>query len=65
QTNFRLLVGFIILLFLAGDGLIYAFYGKGAAIMGLLCLGAGIAPLLLIGLILWAMEWFVKRAKRR
>lgn len=64
QTNVRLLVGFLILLFLIGDGLIYAFYGRGAALMGLLCLGAGLVPLLLIAVILWGLEWFVKRANR-
>lgn len=64
QTNVRLLVGFLILLFLIGDGLIYALYGRGAALMGLLCLGAGLVPLLLIAVILWGLEWFVKRANR-
>ena len=64
QTNVRLLVGFLILLFLIGDGLIYTFYGRGAALMGLLCLGAGLVPLLLIAVILWGLEWFVKRANR-
>jgi hypothetical protein len=62
QTNARLLIGFILILFLVGDGLIYYFYGQGAAVMGVLCLAAGTAPLLLIGLILWGMEWLVKRA---
>ncbi len=62
QTNIRLLVGFLLLLFLVGDGLIYAFYGPQSAIMGLICLGAGVAPLLLIFLILRGMEWIVKRA---
>jgi len=64
QTNTRLLVGFMLLLFLVGDGLIYAFYGRESAIMGLICLAAGTAPLLLIGLVLWGMEWVVKRANR-
>jgi len=64
QTNAQLLVGFLLLLFLIGDGLIYAFYGRQSAIMGLICLAAGVAPLLLIGLVLWGMEWIVKRAQR-
>ena len=61
QTNARLLIGFILILFLIGDGLIFLIYGKNAAILGALCLVAGLAPLLLIWLILLAMEWFVKR----
>ncbi len=44
QTNFRLLVGFFVLL-LIGDGLIYFIYGKGAAIFGMFCLLIGLAPL--------------------
>ena len=62
QTNFRLILGGILLLYLVGDGLIYWIYGSGAALMGLLCLTAGLAPLLLIILILGVMEWIVKRA---
>ena len=64
QTNTRLLVGGILILFVVGDGLIYLFYGRGAAVMGLLCLAAGLAPLLLIWLILTLMEWVVKKANQ-
>jgi len=52
QTNIRLLVGFILLLLLVGDGLIYLIYGQGAAVFGLLCILAGLSPLLLIYLVL-------------
>lgn len=65
QTNARLLIGFILILFLIGDGLIFLIYGRNAAILGALCLVAGLAPLLLIWLILLAMEWFVKRQNSR
>ena len=61
QTNIRLLIGFILLLVIVGDGLIYVFYGRGAALMGLACLGFGLAPLALIFLILFMMEWLVRR----
>ena len=64
QTNARLLAGFILILFLIGDGLIYWIYGRQAAIMGLVCLVAGLAPLVLIALVLWLMEWVVKRANQ-
>ena len=36
QTNFRLIVGGLLLLFIVGDGLIYIIYGSAAAISGLL-----------------------------
>ena len=63
QTNIRLLAGFLLILFIVGDALIWYFYGRGAALVGLFCLLAGTAPLLLIGLILWGMDVFVKRAR--
>jgi hypothetical protein len=59
QTNIRILVGFLLILFLVGDGLIYAIWGRGAAVMGMVCILAGLAPLVLTGLILWGIEWFV------
>ena len=64
QTNLRLWVGFILLLFLVGDGLIYIFFGRGAALMGAACLLLGLAPLVLIGLAMWSLDWIVKRANR-
>ncbi len=65
QTNIRLLVGFILILFLVGDGLIYNFYGRNAALFGLLCLVLGLAPLILIALALWGLEWLASRANPR
>jgi hypothetical protein len=62
NTNIRLLVGFILLLFIVGDGLIYLIYGPQGAIFGFICLIAGLAPLVLIALLLWILEWIVKRA---
>ncbi len=62
QTNTRLLIGGIALLFIVGDGLIYLFYGQQAALMGLICLLAGLSPLLIIWLLLLLVEWIVKRA---
>lgn len=62
NTNIRLFAGFIILLLTVGGSLIYMIYGVEGTIMGLICLLAGLAPLVLIALILWVMEWIVKRA---
>jgi len=62
NTNMRLLVGFILILIFVGGSLIYMIYGLQGAFFGLMCLLAGLAPLILIALILWIMEWIVKRA---
>ena len=64
QTNVQLAVGAVLLLFLVGDGLIYLIYGKGAALMGLTCLLIGLAPILLIFLLMLLLNWIVKLANR-
>ncbi len=64
QTNARLAVGGLILLFVVGDGLIYLFYGRSAAIFGFLCLIVGLLPLVLIWLVLWLVEAITKRANQ-
>jgi len=64
QTNIQLAVGGLLILFVVGVGLIWIIYGRNSAILGLLCLVAGLSPLGLIGLALWIMDWFVKRAGR-
>ncbi len=63
QTSARLWAGFLLLLFIVGDGLIYAIYGKSAARTGIRCLVGGTCPLLLIALTFWGFEWIVKRAR--
>jgi hypothetical protein len=64
QTNVRLGVGAFLLLFVVGLGLIYIVYGQGAALMGFLCLLAGLTPLVLIFLSLAVLDWIQKRANR-
>jgi hypothetical protein len=63
QTTIRLLVGFFILVFLVGDGLIYLFMGRNAAIMGLVCIGLALAPAILVWGLLAAMGWLVKKER--
>lgn len=60
QTNFRLVAGFLLVLFIVGDGLIYLFYGRNAALMGLVCLVAGITPVILIVGVLWLIDWIAQ-----
>jgi TM2 domain-containing membrane protein YozV len=62
QTNLRLIAGGLILLFVVGDGLIYLFYGASAAVLGLLCLLAGLTPVVLVTLIILLLDWITKRA---
>ena len=64
QTNVRLIIGAVFLLFLVGDGLIYLIYGSAAAISGLLCIGVGLFPVVLIFIVFLVMDWVVKRANR-
>jgi len=65
QTSFRLLAGFLLLVFLVGDGLIYLFMGRNAALMGLVCLALGLAPAVLVWLLLAGMGWLVKKERER
>lgn len=60
QTNVRLVIGFILLLLVVGDGLIYLFYGRGAAIMGVICVLGGLAPMIFILAVLWFIDWIVR-----
>lgn len=64
QTTFRLIVGGIILFFIIGVGLIYLIYGASAAAMGLVCLGAGILPVVIVLIVFAVMEWIVKSANK-
>lgn len=64
QTDIRLIIGFVLVLFIVGDGLIYIFYGQGAAIMGLVCLLAGLSPVVLILVALWLIERVARRNDR-
>jgi hypothetical protein len=56
QTNFRLALGGILVLFVVGGGLIWVIYGRDAAILGFICLAAGLAPIGLVWLALGGLE---------
>jgi hypothetical protein len=64
QTNVQLIGGALLVLFIIGDGLIYFIYGKSAALMGLLCLLAGLIPVVLVVLVLIFLDWIRKRVDR-
>ena len=61
ETNLRLFAGFILILLLVGEGLIWLIYGGRAAFFGLLCILAGVLPIALIVFLLWIGELILKR----
>jgi hypothetical protein len=58
-----LLVGFFVLVFGLGLGLIYLWWGQGAALMGLVCLLAALVPAALVWLFLAILGWIAKKAQ--
>lgn len=63
ETNFRLIFGAFILLFIVGVGLIWLIYGQGAGGMALVCLLAALAPVVLILGVFLAIDWILSRAR--
>lgn len=65
QTNRRLVVGALLILFLVGGGLIWYFYGGAGAGLGVVCLLAGLSPVILIAAVFFIIDWILKRAGRQ
>jgi len=63
QTNIQLGIAALILLFGIGLGLIYVIYGPGAAGVGFLCLLGGMVPIAIILIVMFGIDWIVKRAR--
>ena len=61
QTNVRLIIGGLGLLFVVGLGLIALIYGPNAALMGFLCLLGGMVPVGLVVLVMFGLDIFVKK----
>jgi Na+/melibiose symporter-like transporter len=61
NTRTRLVIGFILVVFLIGDGLIFLIYGKESGFFGLLCLLAALIPVLFVVLFLTIAERIVKK----
>jgi hypothetical protein len=58
STEAQLVVGFFILLYVVGGGLIWGFYGRGGAILAMLCMTGGLLFFLLLYAIVWLMgKW--------
>ncbi|MFL7812843.1 MAG: hypothetical protein ACK2TT_07385 [Anaerolineales bacterium] len=63
STQLRLVVGFLLVIFLVGDGLIFFFYGRGAGLAGLICLLGTLIPVSLVVLFLWVADRAVKKQR--
>ena len=61
NTKTRLVIGFLALVFLVGDGLILLFYGKEAGIFGLVCMLGALVPVLLVIIFLVIADKVVKK----
>ncbi len=61
QTTFRLILGGILLVVVAGVGFTWIFYGKGAALSALLCIGAGLVPVILILGLFVLINWILRK----
>lgn len=61
KTNLGLVIGFLIILFVIGDGLIYWIYGREAAILGLTCMLVGLGPIVIVGIVLSGVEWVLRK----
>ena len=61
STQVRLIAGFLLLVFIVGDGLIFIFYGTGAGLAGLICLFGALLPILLVVFFLWVADRVVAK----
>ena len=59
QTQVRLLLGGLVILVVVGGGLIWAFYGRSAALAALGCIFGAVGLFGLLWLILWVLGRFV------
>lgn len=56
QTQLRMLIGLGVLVLGVGEGLIYLLYGRGAALLGLICLAGAALPIIAVVVVLKIME---------
>jgi len=64
STNFRLIVGAFVLLFVVGLGIIALIYGFKAALFGFLCLLGGMVPIVLILLFWFGLDVLLKKINK-
>lgn len=64
STNFRLIVGAFVLLFVVGLGIIGLIYGFKAALFGFLCLLGGMVPIVLILIFWFGLDVLLKKINK-
>jgi hypothetical protein len=60
-TEGQLVVGFFVLLYVVGGGLIWGFYGSGGAILGWACMTGGLLAFLLLYGLVSLIGWWANR----
>ena len=61
STEGQLVVGFFVLLYVLGGGLIWFFYGMGGALLGWVCMTGGLLFFLLLYAIVSLFGWWANR----
>jgi len=65
NTDRRLVIGGLILLFVVGGGLIWWLYGSRGAGLGASCILAALTPVIFILIIFKAIDWILRHAGRK
>lgn len=63
QTNLRLVIGFLALVFIVGIGLIYLLWGRESALVGVICVLGALIPAGLVWLVLGMLGWVARKAR--
>ena len=61
STEGQLVIGFFLLLYFVGGGLIWYFYGPGGALLGWVCITGGLLFFLLLYAIVSLIGWWANR----
>ena len=64
STEGQLVIGFFVLLYVVGGGLIWYFYGAAGAILGWLCMTGGLVFFLLLYGIVSLIGWWANKDLR-
>jgi hypothetical protein len=63
RTNLVLILGGLLLVLVGGNLLVWLLYGSGTALQSLTCMVVLLIPVGLIVVILWMMDWVVRRER--
>ena len=59
----QLIIGLFVLLVTIGLGLIFFFWGAGAAVSGLICVGVALLPVLAVLGVVWVLDRLARKAR--